>query len=198
MQKAVHVCRMARLWFTRLWFFLTNPLKQSIVKHIRNFEISNMLNYKNEKESRKMAENIKQIASLFKALANENRLLVIGALLEQPLAVSEIAQRVPGISNSALSQHLSVLKAHGLLEHSKAGARVTYTLADQRVEEIILALGKFYAGELVEEEPDAADLPDDHPADPRHPAGLRKHAGSRHPAKPRKHAHWYFNFIKQH
>jgi len=94
-----------------------------------------------------MEEQVKQIADLLKLLANENRLLIFCALIEKPLVVGEIAERVSGISQSALSQHLSLLKAHGVLGCTKAGQYVTYFIADQRVVEVIRTLRKYYCND---------------------------------------------------
>ena len=91
-----------------------------------------------------MEENAKQIAELLKVLANENRLLILCGLMEQPMTVNEIMKLVPKITQSALSQHLALLKAHGILENSKSGQSVTYTIADYRVEEVIKTLKKYY------------------------------------------------------
>lgn len=60
------------------------------------------------------------------------------------MSVGEIAKRVPNISLSALSQHLSLLKAHGILDFNKSGQSVIYSVADRRVEEIIHVLKKYY------------------------------------------------------
>lgn len=86
----------------------------------------------------------KDIAALLKVLANENRLLIFCALMENPMTVGEIAKRVANISQSALSQHLNLLKAHGILQSTKSGQNITYYIADPRVNEIIDVLRKYY------------------------------------------------------
>lgn len=91
-----------------------------------------------------MEEQAKQIAELLKVLANENRLLILCALMQQPMTVGEIAKFVPNITQSALSQHLALLKAHSILDFKKSGQSVTYYIADHRVEEIIHVLKKHY------------------------------------------------------
>lgn len=91
-----------------------------------------------------MEEQAKQIAELLKVLANESRLLIFCSLMEHSMAVSEISKCVPNITQSALSQHLSLLKAHGILDFNKTGVNVTYSIADHRVDEIINVLKKYY------------------------------------------------------
>lgn len=91
-----------------------------------------------------MEENAKRVAELLKVLANENRLLILCALMSGPKTVSEIAPYVPGITQSALSQHLAVLKANGILDNRKNGLHCTYFIADHRVEQVIQVLKQYY------------------------------------------------------
>ena len=91
-----------------------------------------------------MEEKAKQIAELLKMLANENRLLIFCALMEAPMPVGEIAKRVPNIRQSALSQHLTLLRASGILSSEKTGQNVVYSIADLRVNELVHVLKKYY------------------------------------------------------
>lgn len=91
-----------------------------------------------------MEERAKQIAELLKVLANENRLMIFCALIERPMTVGEISKHVPNITLSALSQHLTLLKAHGILGFVKSGQNVTYSIADHRVEAIVDVLKQHY------------------------------------------------------
>ena len=95
-------------------------------------------------ETAKLEEKAKLIAELLKVLANESRLLIFCALMERPMTVGEIAKKVPNITQSALSQHLTLLKAHGILDNAKSGQSITYSIADLRVMEIINTLKKYY------------------------------------------------------
>ena len=92
----------------------------------------------------KLEKKAKQIAELLKTLANENRLLILCGLMKQPMTVSEILKRVPKITQSALSQHLTLLKAYGILDFSKSGQNVTYSIADNRVGKVLNVLKKYY------------------------------------------------------
>ena len=98
-----------------------------------------------------MGQNAKQIAELLRALANEHRLMILCALMRGPLTVGEIARYAPGITQSALSQHLTLLRAHGILTGHKSGQSVTYSIADHRVEAVVTVLQKYYCeeGELL-------------------------------------------------
>jgi len=91
-----------------------------------------------------MEEKAEMLAEMLKLLANKNRLLIFCALMPGPANVGELARLVPGIKQSALSQSLSLLKAHGLLSSEKQGQCVQYEIADRRVIEIISVLKRYY------------------------------------------------------
>ncbi len=91
-----------------------------------------------------MEEKAKKIAELLKILANENRLLILCQLIDGPKTVSRLAEGIPGITQSALSQHLGLMKAYGILDSTKSGQNITYTILDHRVEEILSVLKKHY------------------------------------------------------
>ena len=95
-----------------------------------------------------MEEKAKQIAELLKTLSNENRLMIFCTLMDGPKNVNEIAKTVSGISQPALSQHLSMLKAHGILDSQKNGMSTMYFIADDRVREIIYVLKKHYCEDV--------------------------------------------------
>jgi len=89
-------------------------------------------------------ENAKQLAALLRLLANENRLLILCALIDKALTVNKIAEHVPDISQPALSQHLQLLKTAKILESEKTAQSVTYWIADSRILEIMETLKTNY------------------------------------------------------
>lgn len=91
-----------------------------------------------------MEEKAKKIAELLKLLANEHRLLILCALIQQPMSVGEIHKFTPNISSSALSQHLSQLKTAGILESDKDGMKVIYHIEDYHVIELLDCLKEQY------------------------------------------------------
>ena len=93
-----------------------------------------------------MEEKAKKIAEGLKLLANEHRLLILCALIQKPMSVGEIHQFTPGISSSALSQHLAQLKMSGILESEKQGMKVIYQIQDDKVIGLIDLLKKTYCG----------------------------------------------------
>ena len=76
----------------------------------------------------RMRDHAAEAAAFLKALANDQRLLVLCALLEGELSVGEINERVP-LSQSALSQHLGVLREAGLVSTARQAQTIRYELA---------------------------------------------------------------------
>ncbi len=66
-------------------------------------------------------------AALLKALANEQRLLILCHLLEGRASVGQINASVP-LSQSALSQHLGVLRAASLVATHRESQTIYYTV----------------------------------------------------------------------
>lgn len=72
------------------------------------------------------------LADTLKSLANPRRLRIIHLLAEEPREVARLAADL-GISQPNASQHLSVLRAAGLVESERVGREVRYRLVDPEV-----------------------------------------------------------------
>lgn len=66
------------------------------------------------------------------ALGDPKRLLILYALDEGPLCVSELTEALQ-LSQPTVSRHLGVLRGHGLVTTERRGAAVYYSLADHRL-----------------------------------------------------------------
>jgi DNA-binding transcriptional ArsR family regulator len=71
-------------------------------------------------------------ASIARALADPKRLCVVERLAGGEQSVSELSREV-GCQVPNMSQHLSVLRAAGLVASRREGSTVFYRLADDRV-----------------------------------------------------------------
>ncbi|MFL0266789.1 ArsR/SmtB family transcription factor [Candidatus Clostridium radicumherbarum] len=91
-----------------------------------------------------MLDKIKQISELLKVLSNENRLAIVCHLIEKPMTVSELHERLNHVTQPALSQHLAVLKANKILDSKKSGLTITYFIQDKRIINVIEALKTNY------------------------------------------------------
>ncbi|MDD3212554.1 MAG: metalloregulator ArsR/SmtB family transcription factor [Eubacteriales bacterium] len=91
-----------------------------------------------------MRNEAKKMAETLKMLANEHRLCILCELIDGPKTVGALGEKIDAISQSALSQHLALLKAHGMVQDHKSGQSVTYAIADRRVESLISAMKRNY------------------------------------------------------
>ena len=82
-------------------------------------------------------------AQLLKALANENRLQVLCLLAEGERSVGDI-NALLDLSQSALSQHLAVLRAEGLVQTRRESQSVYYSVATGPVHQLIRTLHDIY------------------------------------------------------
>lgn len=71
-------------------------------------------------------------SELCKILANDKRQMILGALRDDQLCVGDIAERT-GISQSNLSQHLSIMRAHGVVKTRREGTRVYYAIINPKL-----------------------------------------------------------------
>jgi DNA-binding transcriptional ArsR family regulator len=74
-----------------------------------------------------MNNHNKQLEKMLAALAAENRLEILQLLRDQKLCVGALARHL-NISQSAVSQHLRILKDASLLDSEKKGYFVHYTI----------------------------------------------------------------------
>lgn len=91
-----------------------------------------------------MLEKIKEISELLKVMANENRLSIVCHLIEKPMTVSELHEKLNHVTQPALSQHLAMLKANKILDSKKSGLTITYFIRDKRIIKVIEALKSSY------------------------------------------------------
>jgi DNA-binding transcriptional ArsR family regulator len=70
-------------------------------------------------------------ARICSAISEPNRILLLYAVADKPLNVNNLAEIV-GISQSAASRHLKVLRERGLIQAQRDGTQVIYSLADDR------------------------------------------------------------------
>lgn len=84
-------------------------------------------------------------AELMKLLANDQRLIILCRLSEGELSVSELGQHV-SLAQSALSQHLAKLRAHGVVATRREGQNIYYRLASPTAHKLVGALCDLYGG----------------------------------------------------
>jgi len=86
-----------------------------------------------------------RLADVFRALADPTRIRLLLALSREHLCVCDLAE-VAGVSESAVSHQLRMLRDLRLVEWERDGKRAVYRLADDHVRDL-LAIGLAHAGE---------------------------------------------------
>jgi len=88
-----------------------------------------------------------EAAQLLKALANENRLMILCSLAQGELNVSELNDRVH-LSQSALSQHLAWLRRENLVQTRRDAQTIYYSLQGTKAKAVIQVLQSIYCANL--------------------------------------------------
>jgi DNA-binding transcriptional ArsR family regulator len=70
---------------------------------------------------------MKESAELFKLLSVDKRIEIIELLKKEPMSVNALADAL-GITQSAVSQHLRVLRSAGLVKDERQGYWIYYSL----------------------------------------------------------------------
>ena len=91
-----------------------------------------------------MEKDAKRVADLLKLLSNENRLLILCALLERPMTVGELKEKVSKISAPAISQHLNKLTEAGLITFEKKAQFSIYEISDLHLYKLMALLKAEY------------------------------------------------------
>ena len=88
------------------------------------------------------APQLAAVARLFSVLSGPSRLVLVQALRDGPLTVSELVE-ASGMKQANVSKHLGLLHQHGLVKRQREGICVRYKILDPVVFALCnLACGK--------------------------------------------------------
>ena len=76
------------------------------------------------------------LTEFFKVLGNPTRIRILLLLMEQDANVSDLAEQL-GMSRSAVSHQLNLLKTNKLVRRRREGKMIFYTLVDEHVQMIL-------------------------------------------------------------
>ncbi len=93
-----------------------------------------------------MADNAEQAQALLKLLANKNRLMILCCLQQGELSVSQLNESVP-LSQSALSQHLAVLRQENIVSTRRESQTIYYSLCNDQVRAVLNTLYTLFCEE---------------------------------------------------
>ena len=97
-------------------------------------------------------------AKLLRALGSERRLMILCQLTEGERTVGDL-QSLVGLSQSALSQHLAVLREEGVVATRREGQTIWYRISDPASIKVVATLAEIFCPPKVEKtdaRPDAA------------------------------------------
>jgi ArsR family transcriptional regulator len=83
-----------------------------------------------------VAVGYEETSEMFKALAHPARLEMVVGLIKDECNVAQI-QRVLGLPQSTISQHLRTLKNAGIIKGRREGTKTCYRVIDVRVRKIV-------------------------------------------------------------
>lgn len=87
--------------------------------------------------------NARRAAPLLKTMANGSRLLILCRIAEGECSVGEI-ERALGMSQSAISQHLAVLRAANVVTTRRDGQAIYYSLTSPEAGAVLATLQKVF------------------------------------------------------
>lgn len=90
-----------------------------------------------------LSENAALAAGMLSAMANPKRLMILLNLVQGEMAVGVLAGRV-GLSQSALSQHLSKLRAKKMVNTRRDAQTIYYSANSEAVLKVLQTLDEIY------------------------------------------------------
>ncbi len=100
-----------------------------------------------DRELTELHDMASHACDLLKAMANEWRLMILCQLSEGEKTVSEL-QAMLGLSQSALSQHLAVLRRERIVRSRKHAQSVSYSLAGEDATKVMETLHDVFCGQV--------------------------------------------------
>lgn len=85
-----------------------------------------------------------EVAAVMRALANPRRLLILCHLAEAGSASVNVLAAAVSLSQSALSQHLGLMRDEGLVGFERDGQTLNYHIADPRIGKLLDTLYHLY------------------------------------------------------
>lgn len=96
------------------------------------------------------ADKASKAARLLRSMGNEHRLMILCRLGAGEMTVSQLQGHI-GLSQSALSQHLAVLRDEALVSNRREGQSIYYQIADPAAIKVIATLVSIYCPEMLDE-----------------------------------------------
>ena len=86
---------------------------------------------------------IDEAAKMLKAIGNAKRLEILYVLAEKELNVGEL-EKIIGLSQSALSQHLAVLRVENLVKTRRVAQTIFYSIQNRKIYDVLAMLEQLF------------------------------------------------------
>jgi DNA-binding transcriptional ArsR family regulator len=93
----------------------------------------------------RVQDNARRASTLLKAMSNQHRLMILCQLVPGEKCPGEL-EKVVGLSQSALSQHLARLRRDDLVSTRREAQTIHYSLAGEEASAVIETLYGLYCG----------------------------------------------------
>ena len=91
----------------------------------------------------RLSDSSKEAGRFLKAIANENRLMLLCVLSEGEYSVTEL-ERLLGLRQPTLSQQLARLRADNIVSTRRDGKAIYYSLASQEARDVMEVVYKHF------------------------------------------------------
>ncbi|OUS05818.1 ArsR family transcriptional regulator [Rhodobacterales bacterium 52_120_T64] len=95
-----------------------------------------------------MEEKASEVSGLLRVMSNQWRLLILCNLAQGEHSVQEL-QKLVGLGQSALSQHLAILRYEGLVSTRRVAQSIYYSIASPEAEKLLGTLYEIYCLEIL-------------------------------------------------
>lgn len=87
--------------------------------------------------------SIARASSLLKAVSNKTRLTIVCNLAETEMSVGELLDIIP-LSQSAMSQHLALLRREKIVKTRREAQSIVYSLASPQAKVLVATIHELY------------------------------------------------------
>ena len=98
-----------------------------------------------------LEEKASEVSGLLRVMSNQWRLLILCNLAQGEHSVQEL-QKLVGLGQSALSQHLAILRYENLVSTRREAQSIFYSITSEEAERILGTLSDIYCFEPAAEE----------------------------------------------
>jgi DNA-binding transcriptional ArsR family regulator len=109
-------------------------------------------------KKRMSEKTIKSAAKLLSAMENPTRLVILQILLAEEIPVGKLAEKI-GLSQSALSQHLSILRGANAVQRRRKAQMIYYCSQSEAVRQVLTTLEEIFCSKSTSSLEAARDNP---------------------------------------